>query len=1323
MKSKISIIFLIISISAFPQSPIKVISSNYNSIVIEFSPAKYNTEERTIDNQKFYDIYFNGSSLQTSEWGEPSVSGYLLNVGVPAETGNTIEIISKQYKEINGKLTPLPAPERDGKLDKEVYKVGVNYYKYKPVDDLVTFGTFGHIRSIKVQTVKILPVKFFPARGKIRLYNKIVFRVNFAPHQVYSNKVNDDLAESAIINYKISKNWINNSRNIKKTAVYNSVLATGKWFRFEAPVEGMYKITHDMLSDYGIDANTVDPRTIKIYNNGGKMLSEDPNVPRPADLQENAIKVVGEEDGKFDDGDYILFYGRGNDFWDYDTLSKTIKRYFHLYSSVNYYWITSGGSPGKRIQDKPGLKTTPDYIQTSTYAFADWDVDKINVAKTGRIFVGDDFSPSITSRTYMDNLDYRIDGTLIKYRFNLVNASQDPFLFKLYENSNQILSQTIYGYGTAEWSAGQAYLGSASYSNTLPDNRSVLRFEINQTNANSLGYLDYFEITYQKELKPTDNNLLLFSNDMSGVIEYRLSNFPTTNIKVFDVTDYSDVKYVTNPVLLSGGECNFQVNEQQGQVSKYLCIGDDDFKTPSNPTEVSNSNIHGITQGAKFIIITHKNFRDAAERLKTYRENEAKVKISTIIIDIQDIFNEFSCGIVDVSAMRDFLKYAYNNWQIKPEYVLFFGSGNYDYKNIEGYNADYIPTYQTLESLDLLSSYTTDDFFVDFEDGRIASADLSHGRIPCRTPEEANVIVDKIIQYEKGETRGLWRNRIALVADDGYTSSGYEGNIHTLASENLANNILPKYFDLNKIYMAGYPVVLTGSGKRMPEVNQAIIDAINQGTLIINYIGHGSSELWAHEVVFEKSTSIPQLHNDDLTFLVAATCSFGYFDIPNFQCGAEAMLFLKDGGTVGSITSARLAVSDKNHAFLNRFFTNLFLSARDTLNLNVTVGEAMFKSATYLLDNDRHFFLFGDPTMRLNVPQYYGEIDSINGQPLTKNIQIKALSTVKVDGFVKDANGNKWNDFNGKGILSVYDSQGRDSLEQIRYVVTEQGGLIFRGMVRITNGRFSTTFVVPKDISYENKNGKVTIYFYDNDNTEDGIGYTNKILVGGTDSTAVNDKTGPQMDIYFDNASYQNSYLVTPNSDLIIKLSDESGINTTGTGVGHRLEGILNDKESEPIDFSKYFTGDLDAGGKSGEVNYTLSDLPEGDYKLYVKAWDVFNNLSSETVYFTVTSGSELAIRDVYNYPDPFSTSTTFTFQQNLNSVLDVEIKIYTVAGRLIRVINKENVREKFVAVDWDGRDDDGDYIANGTYLYKLKVKTVDGQYTKSVLGKLAVIR
>ncbi|HEX9252022.1 MAG TPA: FlgD immunoglobulin-like domain containing protein, partial [Ignavibacteriaceae bacterium] len=283
------------------------------------------------------------------------------------------------------------------------------------------------------------------------------------------------------------------------------------------------------------------------------------------------------------------------------------------------------------------------------------------------------------------------------------------------------------------------------------------------------------------------------------------------------------------------------------------------------------------------------------------------------------------------------------------------------------------------------------------------------------------------------------------------------------------------------------------------------------------------------------------------------------------------------------------------------------------------------------------------------------------------------------------------------------------------------GGLIFNGRVSITNGKFSENFIVPKDISYENKNGKVILYFLDN--SVDGLGYTNKIIVGGTDSTLANDGKGPEIEIYFDDVANTNGYLVNQNPSLIVKLSDETGLNTTGTGVGHKLEGILNQQLNNPIDFTNHFTGDLDAGGRTGSINYKFSALSNGDYELLVKAWDVFNNFSEENTFFSVVDGSDLEIRDVYNYPNPFSDRTQFTFQQNLTQPIDVKIKIYTIAGRLIKEIEKNNLNEKFAVIDWDGRDADGDPLANGTYLYKLIVKSVDGEFSKSVLGKLAVIK
>ena len=325
-------------------------------------------------------------------------------------------------------------------------------------------------------------------------------------------------------------------RDLNKVLLENSVLSTGKWIRFETREEGIYKISRSTLASFGIDPNSVDPRTIKIYGNGGKAISEIVNAPRPNDLVENAILVSGEADGTFDGDDYILFYGRGTNFWDYDTDARIIKRYFHPYSAANYYWITFGGSNGKRIQDKPSINSTIKYDQTSTVAFASYEEDKINIAKTGRIYLGDDFTQSINSRTYINKLDGRIETSSINYNFRLVNASPSAITFGVEENGNQLFSQSFSGYGNSDYSAGVAHFKTASFAGALPDSRSVLKLKFTPTATTSVGYLDYFEIKYDKELKAYDDNLLFFSKDTSSTIEYDLSGFTSTNIRVFDVT-------------------------------------------------------------------------------------------------------------------------------------------------------------------------------------------------------------------------------------------------------------------------------------------------------------------------------------------------------------------------------------------------------------------------------------------------------------------------------------------------------------------------------------------------------------------------------------------------------------------------------------------------------------------------------------------------------------------------------------------------------------------------------------------------------------------
>ncbi len=1328
MLKKISIIILILtSVSfSFVQKEITVVSSNYNSLIIEYTPL-IDTSSIIIDYQKFYSIKLNDGKYPTLP-GVASVPFKIFNVGVPSEIGNTIEVLQSTYKVISGMVIPVPHLSKENGLAVPEYRL-TNEYSGNSNSNLVDFAEFGYLREMPVQNIAVYPVDFDPGIQQIKIYTKIIFRINFSNAQNFSvvNK-KDELLKGSVINYEAAVNWSKSQNKIYKTQ-FNSVLSAGKWFKFEAPQEGIYKINRSQLSSMGIDPSSVDPRTIKIYNNSGKPLPENIIINVPLDLNENAILVKGEEDGRFDEGDYIIFYGRGTSFWEFDSLTRRIERRSNPYSKENFYWITSGGSAGKRMESKNGSQFSADIIQTKTKAFRFLEDEKINIVRSGRIFLGDEFNETVKSRTYMNQLNWRISGTPVDYEFRFINSDSKTVNLKVDEQGNTIYNKNIYGtnYVTEpDYTTGNPTDGKMTISSDLPENRSILKFTFDASGLLSKGYMDYFDIRYEGSLSAVDDELIFYAPDTAAAIEYQLNNFSgSSDLAVYDISDYSNVKLITNPVMISLGEFRFRSDEQKYGGGKYIAAREIKYKSPVNAVEAGNSNVHGLPE-AQYIIITHRNFMQQALRLKDFRENGSRNKLSAVIADVNEIYNEFSGGLKDVGAIRNFIKYAYDNWTTKPEYVVLFGDGDYDYKNIEGFGKNFVPTYQVYHpgnawwrNIHHIFSYPTDDFFVRVS-GNDILIDLAIGRLNIQSTSDAEKVVSKIIKYEAESGKGDWRNLVTLLADDAYTSKNFEGTLHIVPSEEIALNRIPSSFDINKVYMSLYPVELTSAGRRKPAVTKAYVEAINKGTVLFNFIGHGSPSLWTHEVVFENSTVIPMLKNEKLFFLVAATCDFGYFDNPSDQSGTELLILKDNSGAIGGFTASRPVYAFENSQLAFTFFDKMFKTKKDSGEFPITIGKVYMLLRTSMYDtNDLKYHIFGDPALRLAFPQYSAEINSVNGKDPVQPVELKALGKVHLDGTIKKDSVN-WNSYNGEGIISVYDSYRFVKLNDVNYDIRVQGGLIFRGLVSINNGKFTADFTIPKDISYENRNGKIVLYFY-NDGT-DGITYTQNIFINGTDSSAVNDGKGPELEIFFDNPEFRNAYLINPNSELIIKLSDETGLNTTGTGIGHRLEGVLNDNQSEPIDFSNYFTGDKDTGGKSGQVRYRFSDLPDGDYKIYVKAWDVFNNFSSETEYFSVINSDGLELRDIYNYPNPFRENTVFTFQQNLKTSVDVKIKVYTIAGRLIRNIERYGINEGFVKIDWDGRDEDGNKIANGTYLYKIIVNTTDGVYSRSALGKLVVI-
>ncbi len=1188
--------------------------------------------------------------------------------------------------------------------------------------------------------------------NKIKLYNKIVIKITFNSSTANHQAILDNTLQAAVLNWNIAKNWgILEKASLQKTA--GSLLAAGDWYRFETPSEGIYKIDAPFLQSLGIDITTIDPRTIKIYGYGGYALPEDLSASNNQGMIENAIYVTNEQSGKFGSSDYVLFYGRPPEFWEYnDSLhsvlqqnSRTYDYYARLvhgrnaftsvtpinrpdtsflrmkqqFTKKNYYWLTYGGANGKRMSQKTSLSVQNVYQQQSTLAFRSNDKDTVNIGKTGRDYFGDLlFSNSSNSFTYLTTLNGIVPSSTIYYKFRVVNASTPIIDYRIDESGTLIYQAEVAG--LSDQVIGVQDVNIATFNKTLTNEKSNLKFTLTNNATNTDFYLDYFEITFYEQLKAVNDYLLLFSKDTTANIEYTLSNFSNSSIQAFDVTNFSNVKIISG-ASISAGQFKFQAAETSRKLSKYIAVTSAAYKTPANAAKITNSNIRGNLSGSQMIIITSKDFQTQAQRYATYRSSQSPYKLSTSIYYVDDIYNEFSGGLLDPTAIRDFLKFAYEKWQIKPFYVLLFGNGTYDYLNVENSNNNFVPTYQTDESLDEVYSYTTDDFYSRVS-GNDLKPDLAVGRLNLRTEADAQNTVDKIIKYENTIEKGLWRNTVTLVADDGpHGSLPDDGSFHTAQSEDLANYFVPAFFDINKIYLVAYPTVYTGLGRRKPGVNQAIIDAMNNGTLIVNWVGHGAPYVWADEDVFDNTTSIPQLHNPDYFFLTAATCNFGEYDRPNDLCGTEILVNMKDAGAIAAFSSARVVYGSFNAAINDSLYTNLFRPSV-TDNLPRTLGFAYFltKQNVVSQENDEKFHLIGDPAIRLDQAHLPSVIDSLNGKTLKSNVQVSALSPVTIKGTVRNPDGSK-SSFSGQAIISVFDSKRSQYFAEMNYTVTLPGGLIYRGSVTVNNGEFQTGFVVPKDISYENENGKIVAYFFNNDN--DGVGYSTNIIVGGTQNTP-NDGKGPDISIYFNDVNSAGSYLVNPNFTLIAKLSDQTGLNTTGTGIGHKLEGIINDDQTSSIDFTNYFVGDVNSGGKSGVIKYNFTNQTPGEYKIKVKAWDVFNNLSTQEARYTVVDNDNgIVLKDVVNYPNPFSSNTTFTFRHNVSNPINLKIKIYTVAGRMIKQIEQYGVLDKFVKIEWDGHDADGNRIANGTYIYKLIVESDDGQFKDNAIGKLSIIK
>jgi len=1124
----------------------------------------------------------------------------------------------------------------------------------------------------------------------------------------------------------------------------SSVLASGTWYKVGVSKDGIYKIDYNFLKNVvKIVPENVSISTLAIFGNGGGMVPDENAVPRADDLLENPTLVVDNNgNNRFDDGDYLLFYGTMADAWRYNSSTKQFSHEKNLYVDQNIYFLTTNRGTGKRVQTAaaPGAPTVT-VTQFDERLFHESDEE--NMLKSGKRWLGDKMTSFSNTKTHSFSLPNLVTSSPVR----IVSAVGAKTTFgsntQVSVNGQFLLSHPESGIPPSGYPDGDIpSVKSANFSSSSETITVTHTFNVtNNPTGTASTYIDWIEVFAKRALTLVGSVMNFRSVESVGagnVSEFRLNN-ASAETRVWDVTDPGAI-YAPS-ASLSGSQLS--VITETATMREFVAFNSNgSFAAPQLVSQVSNQDLHAIGQ-PRMVIVTPAAFFAPSNELANFHRSYNGYGVE--VVDVEKIYNEFGGGKKDISAIRDFMRMLYEragtDTSKMPRYLLLMGDGSFDPKNRVTGNQEFIPTYQSYESVKTLNTYTSDDFFGLLdpnEGGEIASLaermDISVGRLPVASESEAWEVVNKIKNYKQPlgaascveiNNNNSWRNRLTFVADD-LDDGGliFMNSANVFADQTRA--VYPQY-NYDKILLDAYKQVSTPAGARYPDANTAILNRINTGTLVVNYIGHGGETNWASERIFNMSDVLTLNNGNKLPLFITATCEFSRFDLVDRTAG-EWLLVNGKGGAIGSLTTVRLVFASANDDLNRQALKFLFLPYEGRFP---TMGEIMSTSkntATFDPVNMRKFTLLGDPALTLNYPQNNVVTTEVNNKPITLNSDtLKALSQVTIRGEVRDYNGNKMTSFNGVVFPVVYDkistlkTLGNDAASFLTFTLFKN--LLFKGKASVTNGDFSFTFIVPKDIDYQYGLGRIS-YYADNGNGVDANGYNEQLVIGGSADSFMADGVGPKINLFMNDRNFVFGGMTDPNPILLAVMEDETGINTTGNGVGHDITAILDENTQNAIILNDYYESALDTFNR-GEVKYPFAKLAEGKHTLRVKAWDIHNNSSEEYTEFIVAASAKLALNHVYNYPNPFTTRTQFMFEHNRPcDNLKVVVQIYSVAGKLVKSLQTETFCEGYRVDDitWDGRDDYGDLIGKGVYVYKLQVRDSQGN-TAHKFEKLVVLR
>jgi len=1254
------------------------------------------------------------------------------------------DVVSEAAENEKVKLLNFEGARYDGSLNSLPYYIerishpfpGTNVNVVLKNAQYEPFTTTANIDLSKIGTEPVLIAKSVTEKKQAQL------GISLLP--IRKNPVTQGLERLVSFDFEITPGFQTMAPQYAPQRVYanNSVLATGSWYKIAVNNTGIHIITVEFLQQLGMNPAAVNPSRIRLFGNGGGMLPFLNSEFRHDDLAENAIFVSdGGTPGIFDGGDYVLFYGESPTEWSYDSGDQRFHHNLNLLSNYTYYFITpelSGAGTPKRIQTQPSSPLTATYT-TSTFDDCKFhEVDNLNFIKSGRQWYGEVFDANLT-QSFNFSFPNMVLSEPVYVKSNLIAHSFSPSYFRLNYGNQLLVQQNVPAVGTA-YTADYAAenTSTATFNATAGDFGLSLTYY--PTTSTSIGYLNYLEVNARRNLVISSPQQLFFdkrSVGPSAVTAFNLTANPL--IKVWEVTDPTTVK---QQQFNSGTSFHIETDS----LRKFMAFDGSSYFSPLPAGTIPNQNLHGLGK-RDMIILTSVNFLSEAIRLAAFHTTKNNLNVE--VVTPEQVYNEFSSGAHDLVGIRDFLKMFYDRATTvadQPKYLLLFGDGSYDNKGISASNTNFLPTYQSLNSISLVGSYVSDDFFGflddnegDWDDGTPDLLDVGIGRFPVKNNTEATTVVNKIIDYStpgtftdatlcaEGNTTSLgdWRNTICFVADD------EDGDLHLDQSDGLANYLKANHpsYNLDKIFIDAYPQVSTPGGQRYPTANEAIDRRIDKGLLVMNYTGHGGETGWTGERILDNSMVQSWTNYRKLPLFITATCEFSRYDDPGRTSTGELVLINSEAGGIALMTTTRLVYAAQNAVLNAAMIHTLF----DTINGEYQrLGDIyrVVKNDFFVMQggiNPRNFALLGDPAIMIAYPKFDVVTTSINGNPVVAGADtLSALSKVTIAGEVR-SNGQKLTNFNGIIYATVFDKQdtvstlSNDPTSPARKF-TLQKNILYKGKASIVNGDFTYTFIVPKDIAYKIGFGRLS--YYAHNGNQDANGQYDSLLIGGSSTNPVTDNIGPTIKLYLNDDKFVFGGTTDENPKIYALVTDTNGINTVGNGIGHDVTATVDDNTDNLYVLNDYYEANLDSY-QSGKLMYPLSDLSSGRHTLRLKVWDIYNNSSEAYTEFIVAESSTLALNHVLNYPNPFTTRTSFFFEHNRPcNTLDVQVQVYTVSGKLIKTINRSVTCEGYRVdnLEWDGRDDFGDPIGRGVYVYRLKIRDSDGA-TAEKYEKLVVLK